>query len=37
MGEYGLDRAGSEQGPVVGTCDCGYELLGSIKYWEFFD
>ena len=31
MWMYGLDRAGSEQGQVAGTCECGNELSGSIK------
>ena len=31
MGGYGLDRAVSGQGQVVGTCECGNEPLGSIK------
>jgi len=34
---YGLDQAGSGQGQVVETCECGNEPLGSIKYWEFLD
>ena len=32
-GGYGLDRAGSGYGQVVGTCDCGNEPSGSIKCW----
>ena len=28
---YGLDRAGSGQGQVAGTCECGNEPSGSIK------
>jgi hypothetical protein len=31
---YGLDRDGS--GQVAGTCECGNEPSGSIK-WEFLD
>jgi hypothetical protein len=27
----GLDRTGSEQGQVAGTCECGNELSVSIK------
>ena len=34
---YGLDRAGSRQGQVAGTRDCGNETSGSIKCGEFFD
>ena len=37
MWEYGLDRAGSGQGQVAGTCEYGNELLGSIKCGEFLD
>ena len=33
--EYGLDRAGSEYGQVVGTCECGNELSCTIKCGEF--
>ena len=32
---YGLDRAGSGQGQVEGTCDCGNEPSGSIKWGNF--
>ena len=35
--EYGLDRAGSGQGQVAGTCECGNELSGYIKCGEFLD
>jgi hypothetical protein len=31
---YGLDRSGSEYGPVEGSCEHGNELSGSLKYWE---
>ena len=31
MWGHGLDRAGSRWGQVADTCDCGNELLGSIK------
>ena len=37
MWGYGLDRAGSGQGQVAGTCECGNEALGSIKCGEFLD
>ena len=37
MWGYGLDRSGSGQGQVVGTCECGNEPSGSIKYGEFLD
>ena len=37
MWGYGLDRAGSGQEQVVGTCVCRNEPLGSIKYGEFLD
>jgi len=34
---HGLDRAGSGQGQMAGTCECGNELSGSIKCGEFLD
>jgi hypothetical protein len=34
---YGLDRAGSGQRQVAGTCECGNEPSGSIKCGEFLD
>ena len=34
---HGLARAGSGKGQVVGSCKCGNELPGSIKYGEFLD
>jgi len=34
---YGLDRSGSGQGQVVGTCEYGNEPSGSIKCGEFLD
>ena len=34
---YGLDRAGSGQGQVAGTCECGNEPSGSLKCGEFPD
>jgi hypothetical protein len=30
-GGYGLDRFGSEQGQVAGTCECGNEPSCSVK------
>ena len=30
-GGNGLDRAGSGEGQMAGTCDCGSEHLGFIK------
>ena len=37
MWGHRLDWAGSGQGGVAGTCECGNEPLGSIKYGEFLD
>jgi len=37
MGVYELDRAGSRQGQVTGTCKCGNEHSDSIKCGEFLD
>ena len=34
---YGLDKAGSGWGQVAGTCECGNEPSGSIKFGEFLD
>jgi len=34
---YRLDLPSSGQGAVAGICDCGNELSGSIKRWEFLD
>ena len=31
------DRAGTGQGQVAGTCECGNEPSGSIKCGEFLD
>jgi hypothetical protein len=31
------DLSGSEQGPVVGSCEHGNEPLGTIKGKEFLD
>jgi len=36
-GGCGLDRAGSGQGQLAGTCDCGDEPSRSIKCGEFLD
>jgi len=33
----GLDRAGSGEGQVAGTCECGNVPSGSIKCGEFLD
>ena len=33
----GLDLCGSGQGQVVGSCECGNELSGSVKCGEFLD
>ena len=35
--EYGLDRAGSGQGQVAGSCVCGNEHSGFIKCVKFLD
>ena len=35
--EYGMDRAGSEEGRVAVTCECGKEPSGSIKCWKILD
>jgi hypothetical protein len=32
-----IDRAGSGEGQVVDTCECGNEPSGSIKCGEFLD
>jgi len=32
---FGMDRAGSGQGQVAVTCECGNEPWGSIKSREF--
>ena len=37
MGGHGLDRAGSGQVQVTGTCECGNEPSGSTKCEEFLD
>jgi hypothetical protein len=33
----GLNCSGSEQGQMVGYCECGNEHSGSIKCGEFLD
>ena len=33
----GLDRSGSGEGQVAGTCECGNEPSGSINCGEFLD
>ena len=37
MWGYGLDRSGSGQGQVAGTCECGNEPSGSTNAEEFLD
>ena len=37
MWRYGLDRTVSGEGQVAGTCECGNEPSGSIKFGEFLD
>ena len=37
MSVCGLDRAGTGQEQVAGTCECGNEPLGSLKCGEFLD
>jgi hypothetical protein len=37
MWRYGLDQAGSGQGQVAGTCECGNEPSGTLKCVEFLD
>ena len=37
MGGHGLDRSGSGQGQVAGTCERDNELSSSIKYGEFLE
>ena len=34
---HGLDRSGSEQGQVAGSCKCGNKHLGFIECGEFLD
>ena len=35
MWGHGLDQSGAGEGQVAGTCKCGNEPSGSIKYGEF--
>ena len=35
-GVHGLDRSGSGQRQIAGTCKCNNETLGYIKCGEFF-
>jgi hypothetical protein len=37
MRVHGLDRSGSGQGQVAGTCEYGNEPSDSINCGEFFD
>jgi hypothetical protein len=37
IGWYGLDRSGSGQGPVEGSCEHGNGPSGSIICWEFLE
>ena len=37
MWGHGLERAGSVQGQVAGTYECGNEPSGSIKCGDFLD
>jgi hypothetical protein len=37
VGWQGMDRSGSVSGQMVGSCECGNESSGSIKYGEFLD
>jgi len=37
MWGHGMDKAGSGYGHVAGTCECGNEHAGSIKYVEFLN
>ena len=37
MWEYGMDRAGSGQGKVAGTCEGKNEISGSIKSGKFVE
>jgi hypothetical protein len=37
MGWYGLDRLGSEWGPVDGSSDHGNELSSFVKCWEVLE
>jgi hypothetical protein len=35
--DYGVDRSGSGQGQVAGSCECSNETPGSIKFGEFLE
>jgi len=37
MGRHGLDCCDSGYGHVTGSCECGNEPSGSIKWKEFLD
>jgi hypothetical protein len=37
MGECGLDLFGFGWGPMAGSCEHCYELLGSMKGGQFLD
>jgi len=37
MWGYGLDRAGSGEGQISGTCECRNEPSGSMKREEFLN
>jgi len=37
MRRHVLDLSGSGQGQMAGTCECGNEPAGSIKWQEIFD
>jgi len=37
MWGHGLDNLAQDRGQVAGTCESGYETLGSIKCGEFHD
>jgi hypothetical protein len=36
VGGHRLDRSGSGQGKVAGSCECGNEPSGSLKIWGIF-
>jgi hypothetical protein len=37
MGWYGLDRFGSGQGPIEGSCEHSNESSSSIKYCDVLE
>ena len=37
MGRHGLDLSVSGEGQMPGTCECGNEPLGYVKFGEFLD